>query len=68
MGKGIIKLLNEIKEEILDIIYPPISKCIVCDAEFIGICPICNTSIKRCIRDGNHYRRLISGSEKRSSS
>lgn len=64
MGKGIIKLLNEIKEEILDIIYPPINKCIVCDAEFIGICPTCNTSIKRCIREGNiisygHYKGAL---------
>ena len=64
MGKRIIKLLNEIKEEILDIIYPPINKCIICDSEFIGICPLCNSTIKRCINEDNiisygHYKGAL---------
>lgn len=47
MGKGFIKFINEIKEEFLDILYPYKNKCIICNADFYGICPLCNKSIKR---------------------
>lgn len=59
MGKGIVKLLKSLTEllqifvvELLDIIYPPQNKCITCDREFIGLCPICNQKIMR-IREGS---------------
>ena len=47
MGKGLIKLLREIIDELLDIIYPPKNKCITCDNEVIGVCPICKSKIMR---------------------
>ena len=47
MGKRIIKLLISSKDEILDIIYPPKNSCIICESEFIGICPLCKSKIKR---------------------
>lgn len=47
MGKGFIKFLKEIKEEFLDILYPYKNKCIICNSDFYGICPLCNNSIKR---------------------
>ena len=47
MGKRIIKLLISLKDEILDIIYPPKNSCIICESEFIGICPLCKSKIKR---------------------
>ena len=47
MGKWIIKSLVSLKDEILDIIYPPKNSCIVCESEFIGICPLCKSKIKR---------------------
>ena len=47
MAKGIIKLLINIKDEILDIIYPEDEHCITCGANgFIGICPLCESKIK----------------------
>ncbi len=52
MGKGIIKLLISLKDEILDIIYPPKNSCIICESEFIGICPLCKSKIKR-VKDNN---------------
>ena len=47
MGKRFAKLLIALKDELLDIIYPPKNNCIICDSEFIGICPICKSKIKR---------------------
>ncbi|MCR1951785.1 ComF family protein [Clostridium sp. DSM 100503] len=47
MGKRIIELLREIIDEFLDIIYPPTTKCISCDNEVIGLCPICKSKIMR---------------------
>lgn len=48
MGKKIIKEIKNIVETILDIIYPPSNRCIICNAEdFIGICPYCKSKIKR---------------------
>lgn len=47
MGKWIAKILISLKDELLDIIYPPKNSCIICDSEFIGICPLCKSKIKR---------------------
>lgn len=47
MGKTILKIIIKIYKEILDIIYPPEEKCIICDESgFIGICPYCKSNIK----------------------
>ncbi|MEN8079029.1 ComF family protein [Clostridioides difficile] len=47
MGKTILKIIIKIYNEILDIIYPPEEKCIICDESgFIGICPYCKSNIK----------------------
>lgn len=48
MGKKIIKKIKYIFSAVLDIIYPPYNKCIICNSEnFIGICPLCKSNIKR---------------------
>lgn len=47
MGKRVIELLINLKDEILDIIYPPKDNCIICGDEFSGICPLCTGKIKR---------------------
>lgn len=48
MGKKIIKEIKNIVSTILDIIYPPSNRCIICNSEdFIGICPYCKSKIKR---------------------
>lgn len=48
MGKKIVKEIKEIIATILNIIYPPEDKCIICDAEeFVGICPLCKSKIKK---------------------
>ena len=47
MGKWITKILISLKDEILDIIYPPKKSCVICESEFIGICPLCKSKIKR---------------------
>ena len=48
MGKKIIKEVKNILSAVLDIIYPADDKCIICNAEdFIGICPLCKSNIKR---------------------
>ena len=47
MGKWIAKILISLKDELLDIIYPPKKSCIICESEFIGICPLCKSKIKR---------------------
>ena len=64
MGKRIIKLLISLKDEILDIIYPPKNSCIICESEFIGICPLCKSKIKR-VKDNDrvisygYYNRVL---------
>ncbi|MFU7516960.1 ComF family protein [Clostridium sp. HCS.1] len=47
MGKRITKILISLKDELLDIIYPPKNSCIICQSEFVGICPLCKSKIKR---------------------
>lgn len=47
MGKWIAKILISLKDELLDIIYPPKKSCIICESEFTGICPLCKSKIKR---------------------
>lgn len=48
MGKKIIKEVKNIFSAVLDIIYPADDKCIICNAEdFIGICSLCKSNIKR---------------------
>lgn len=47
MGKWITKILISLKDEFLDIIYPPKNSCIICQSEFVGICPLCKSKIKR---------------------
>ena len=48
MGKKSIKEIRAVISAILDLIYPPLNKCIVCSSEgFIGICPLCESKIKR---------------------
>ena len=50
-GQGISKKLYN---AILDIIYPPEEKCIVCGIDgFIGLCPQCKNSIKRATKKEN---------------
>ena len=42
------KVILKIYNEILDIIYPPEEKCIICRVDgFIGLCPCCKSSINR---------------------
>ena len=42
------KVILKIYNEVLDIIYPPEEKCIICSADgFIGLCPYCKSSINR---------------------
>ncbi len=54
MGKKIIKEIRDIISTILDLIYPPSNKCIICNAEdFIGICPLCKSKIKRIENQDN---------------
>ena len=61
MGKAIFKIISKILNlssfnkiilkiynEVLDVIYPPEEKCIICREEgFIGLCPHCKSSINR---------------------
>lgn len=47
MGKRVIQLLINLKDELLDIIYPPKDNCIICGDEFSGICPLCVGKIKK---------------------
>lgn len=63
MGKIINKIINSqyfnkiilnVYNEILDIIYPPEEKCIICRIDgFIGLCPQCKNSIKRATKKEN---------------
>ncbi|MBQ6820057.1 MAG: ComF family protein [Clostridium sp.] len=47
MAKWINEILIKIKDEFLDIIYPPSSKCIICEEDYIGLCPMCYSKIQR---------------------
>ncbi len=47
MGKWIAKILISLKDELLDIIYPPKNSCIICQSPFVGLCPLCKSKIKR---------------------
>ena len=47
MGKRIVEFLIKLKDEILDIIYPPKNSCIICESEFTLICPMCKGKIQR---------------------
>lgn len=47
MGKRIVEFLISLKDEILDIIYPPKNSCIICESEFTLICPMCKGKIQR---------------------
>lgn len=51
MGKRIIELLITLKDEILDIVYPPKNSCIICESEFVGICPLCKSKIQKIKED-----------------
>lgn len=51
MGKRIIELLITLKDEFLDIIYPPKNNCIVCESEFVGLCPLCKSKIQKVKED-----------------
>lgn len=69
MGKTIFKILNKIYNfickkssliitiyrELLDIIYPPEEKCIICKVDgFIGLCSNCKSKIKRANPEKNY--------------
>lgn len=48
MGKEINKTLKIIYKALLDIIYPLENRCIICGVdEYVGLCPLCNSKIKR---------------------
>ncbi|MGL5378639.1 ComF family protein [Clostridium sp.] len=48
MGKGIIKIIKLVINQLLDIIYPPDDKCISClEGDNIGICNRCKGKIQR---------------------
>ncbi|MGG7142234.1 ComF family protein [Clostridium nigeriense] len=51
MGKRIVELLITLKDEFLDIIYPPKNNCIVCESEFVGLCPLCKSKIQKVKED-----------------
>lgn len=59
MGKGVFKIINynlkeitqkirSVFDEILNIVYPPLDRCINCNQPgYEGLCPICKASIKK---------------------
>lgn len=55
MGKRIIELLITLKDEFLDIIYPPKNNCIVCESEFVGLCPLCKSKIQKVKEDEEFF-------------
>lgn len=55
MGKRFSKILKRIIKEVLYIIYPPNDRCISCGEDFIGLCPICKSEIKRVKENNNKY-------------
>lgn len=47
MGKTIFKILRNLSDELLDLIYPREEKCIICQVDgFVGICDYCRSKIK----------------------
>ena len=55
MGKRFGKVLKRIIKEVLYIIYPPNDRCISCGEDFIGLCPICKSEIKRVKENNDNY-------------
>lgn len=56
MGKRIITLLKDIRNGLLDIIFPPEENCISCLEEgYVGLCPKCTKNIKRIASYNNVY-------------
>ena len=55
MGKRIGKILKRIIKEVSYIIYPPNDRCISCGEDFIGLCPICKSEIKRVKETKDNY-------------
>lgn len=47
MGKWFIKKLKIFINEFLYLIFPPQNKCIACDIEYIGLCPLCFSKLVR---------------------
>lgn len=47
MGKRIIKKIKIFVNEFLYLIFPPKNKCITCDIEYIGLCPLCFSKLVR---------------------
>ena len=46
MGKEVIKVIRNIFNSLLDVIYPYENKCLICGVEyFIGICHCCKGKI-----------------------
>lgn len=55
MGKSFSKILKRIIKEALYLIYPPDDKCICCGEDFIGLCPVCTSEIKRVKDNKDNY-------------
>ena len=55
MGKGTLKVLKRFFNEVLYLFYPPSNKCISCGEDFIGLCPLCESSIKRAYSIEKNY-------------
>jgi len=55
MGKRISKILKRIIKEFLYLIYAPRDACVNCGEEFIGLCPICKSKIKRVKNNEDNY-------------
>lgn len=52
MGKWLIKKLKIFINEFLYLIFPPKNKCIACDIEYIGLCPLCFSKLVRVKNKG----------------
>lgn len=54
MGKEVIKVIRNIFNSLLEVIYPYENKCLICGEEnFIGICHCCKGKIKRSTEEGS---------------
>lgn len=47
MGKWVNKKVKIFLNEFLYLIFPPKNKCITCDIEYIGLCPLCFSKLVR---------------------
>lgn len=47
MGKRVIKKIKIFINEFLYLIFPPKNKCITCEIEYIGLCPLCFSKLVR---------------------